>query len=267
MRFLIHSSDSTYDATTKKFTVTLDKRVSNPSQLSVVGASFGASTEASYPLVVYLRSDWAQKLARTKHTVELKGNDHENPSNVLGVLRRHNSDSKFVLDRPFRFPIHGHTVERVVDFYFTDGASKLNGVYTPVEVPGTTDAMMEAHVTAGDIVVWIDLSKDGNVLNNSDDQAAIDDSVSKIISRTPGGSLQMSPNGVDKVKFVALGEANAVTGQASSGSISGNIAGVDDLDEGNHFFLFKSPADASGCALAIGILTCIRVGRHYPIQG
>ena len=88
MRFLVHSENATYSADTKKFTVELDRRVANPSELSLVGASFSASTTDSYPLVVYLRSDWGQALSKRKHTVELKCEQHEDSSNVLGVLRR-----------------------------------------------------------------------------------------------------------------------------------------------------------------------------------
>ena len=58
----------------------------------------------------------------------------------------------------------------------------------------------------------------------------------------------MTPNGLDKVKFVALGAGYAVTrqGTAAWGSIAGSAALLPDLDEGHHFFLFKSPPDASG---------------------
>ena len=71
MRFLVHSSNATYNAVTKRYTVQLDRRGSNPTQLEIVGCSYVASTADLYPLTVYLRSDWAQNLAKQKHTVEL----------------------------------------------------------------------------------------------------------------------------------------------------------------------------------------------------
>ena len=101
MRFLIHSNNASYDAITKKWTVALDRRISNPTDFRVIGASYSASTTDSYPVTVYIRSDWAHKLSKTKHTVELKCEQHEDSSNVLGVLRRDADDTKFKLDRAF----------------------------------------------------------------------------------------------------------------------------------------------------------------------
>ena len=117
MRFLVHSSNATYNAVTKRYTVQLDRRVSNPTQLEIVGCSYVASTADLYPLTVYLRSDWAQNLAKQKHTVELKCEQHEDSSNVLGVLRKDASSNGFTLYKPFRFPVHGHMIQRTVDFF------------------------------------------------------------------------------------------------------------------------------------------------------
>ena len=89
--------------------------MANPSELSLIGASFSASTADSYPLVVYVRSDWGQALSKRKHTVELKCEQHEDSSNVLGVLRRDATDGKYILHNTFRFPVHSHLTERTVD--------------------------------------------------------------------------------------------------------------------------------------------------------
>ena len=86
----------------------------------------------------------------------------------------------------------------MVDFYFTDGTAALNGEYEPNPVVGTTDVEMVAFGDSDDLIVWLDFAQAALCLNNDDEAAAIDDSVSKLISRVPGGSLQLSPNGLDK---------------------------------------------------------------------
>ena len=246
MRYLVHKGNSTYDVASKRFFCNLDRRFPNPTTVKLSKANFIASTADTYPTVVYLRSAAIDDLIKLKHTVELTDEAHENPSDTLMVLEETHDVARYRSPGAVTFPVHGHKATSKIDFYFTDNRTVLNGVYTPPLVQGVTDTMMEAHVTADDIIVWLDLDLTNSVLNSSQEQAVIDETVMKIISRAPGGSLQLTA-APDKVKFVALGETHAVTrqGSASWGSISGSAANLPDLDEGNHFLLFKSPADAS----------------------
>ena len=245
MKFLVHSSDCAYNTLTKRWVCNLAQRFSNPTQFTLVAGSYRCSTADSYPIAVYLRSEALQKLCKTHHSIELA--PHEIISDAFGILRMSDSSDVFHLQSRFRFPVHSHLTEQKLDFYFTDNRTLLNGIYTPPLVQGVTDTMMEAHVTALDIIVWLDLSQDGSVLNSSQEQAVIDESVTKIISRAPGGALQLTA-APDKVKLVAFGETHAVTrqGTAAWGSISGSAANLPDLDEGHHFLLFKSPEVVSG---------------------
>ena len=248
MRYLLHSSEATYNSTTKKFVYSLDRRIQDPVSIKLTKASFVCSTAAEYPPVVYVRSDGLSRLCKSKHTVALKNEGHEDGTNIIAVLEERHVAGKFSLEElPRVLPVKKHENVTEIDLFFTDNGTVLDGVYTPTEVPGTTDVMMEAHVSSGDIRVWLDLSKDGSVLNNVSEQAALEDSVTKIISRAPGGTLQMNTSGQNKVKFAALGSGRAVArqGTASWGSISGSATNLPDLDEGHHFFLFKSPPDAS----------------------
>ena len=229
MRFLLHSSDCVYDSDTKRWVCHLAQRFSNPSQITLVAATYKCSTADSYPITVYLRSEALQRLAKSHHSIELA--PHELISDALGVLRLSDDPMVFHLESRFRFPVHSHLTEQKLDFFFTDNRTILDGVYTAPAVPGVSDTVMQALVDSGDIRIWLDLKTSGNILNNDNDPAAIDDSVSKIISRTPGGTLQMSPNGVDKVAFKALGEGRGVTrqGAAAWSAISGSVAGVEDF--------------------------------------
>jgi hypothetical protein len=131
MRYLLHHSDSTYDAATKRFTFTLDKRISNPVFFRVNKVTFIAPTADTYPSVVYLRSNALTSLSKTKHTVELKSDDHENNSNVLAVLEETHTKGRYAMKGSVSFPVHGHTSSRSIDVYFTDGTTVLAGESVP----------------------------------------------------------------------------------------------------------------------------------------
>ena len=247
MRYLVHKGNSTYDVASKRFFFNLDRRFPNPTTVKLSKANFIASTADTYPTVVYLRSAAIDDLVKLKHTVELTDEAHENPSDTLMVLEETHDVARYRAAGAVTFPVHGHKATSKIDFYFTDNRTVLNGVYTPTEVPGTSDEDMDSFVSAGSVIVWIDMSKDGNVLNNSQVQASEGESVSKIISRAPGGTLQLTgaPN---KVKFTSLGEGKAVTKQTGGtwSYLVGSATGLNDLATGSHFFLFKSPSDSTG---------------------
>ena len=81
MKYLLHSSQATYNAVTKKWTFNLDQRISNPTSLRLVKATFSAPGDlAVHPEVVYMRSDALARMISHKHTVELQDNNHFNNS-------------------------------------------------------------------------------------------------------------------------------------------------------------------------------------------
>jgi len=250
MRYLVHSGNSTYDQSTKRYSFNLDRRFPNPTRVRISKINFVASTADTYPTVVYLRSTAVDNLIKTKHTVELTDENHENPSDVLAVLEETHNVARYRQDGTLTFPIHGHMASTVFDFYFTNNATFLNGTYTPTEVPGTTDVMMEAHAAADDIVVWIDMAKAGAVLDFSNNQSVIDGVVGKIISRVPGGSLQLNAAGgsaLNAVKFAAIGECRGIAQAGATNAYAvGSYALNPDMDAGHHFLLFQSLSNANG---------------------
>jgi len=127
MKYLLHHTDSAYDATSKKFTFTLDRRLANPVSLRINKCTFTAATATTYPPVVYLRSDALTSLSKVKHTVELKSSDHENNSNVLAVLEETHTRGRYALRQSVTFAVHKHTTSRSIDIYFTDGSTVLSG--------------------------------------------------------------------------------------------------------------------------------------------
>ena len=249
MRYLVNGSNSTYDATTKRFYFNLDRRFPNPTRCRISRANFVASTASGYPNVVYLRSSAMDDLVKSKHTVELTDANHENPSNVLVVLEESHDVARYRQDGAITFALHGHMPTTRFDFYFTDNGTTLNGEYTPPLVPGVTDVMMEAHATADDVVVWIDMAKAGAVLDFSNNQSVIDGVVGKIISRVPGGSLQLNAAGgsaQNSLKYVAIGECRGIAqAGAANGYAVGSYALNPDLPAGHHFLLFQSLSNAN----------------------
>ena len=66
VRYLVHSGNSTYDATQRKFVYNLDRRFPNPTRVKVSKANYIATTAATYPNVVYLRSTAVDNLIKTR---------------------------------------------------------------------------------------------------------------------------------------------------------------------------------------------------------
>ena len=71
MKYLLHHSDSVYNDTTKRWQFTLDKRIGNPINIKISKLSFTAVTAATYPAVVYMRSNALNNMARVKHSIEI----------------------------------------------------------------------------------------------------------------------------------------------------------------------------------------------------
>jgi hypothetical protein len=161
MRYLLHHSDAAYDTATKAYTFTLDKRVANPRTVRINKCTYTAATAASYPSVVYVRSNALAAMAQIKHTVELKASDHENNSNVIAVLEQTLAGHYALKSKDIVIPVHGHTAHsRSFDFYFTDGPTVLDGGASASGGSGgsgsaVTDATIEAFT---DPTIWLDLA-------------------------------------------------------------------------------------------------------------
>ena len=71
--YRFHSDKATYDATTRRYTFTLDRRVPNATSVAIRKAGYRAarhSGTAAWPGSVLLRSDALHRALRSKHTVE-----------------------------------------------------------------------------------------------------------------------------------------------------------------------------------------------------
>ena len=128
MKYLLHHTDATYDANKKVWVFTLDRRIANPRSIRIETCTFTAATADTYPAVVYMRSRTLTSWCTIKHTIEVKGADHENHSNVLAVLEQ-TLRGKYALKNAGNFlPVHSHTAHtRSFDIFFTDGDTLMDG--------------------------------------------------------------------------------------------------------------------------------------------
>merc|ERR1711964_334614 len=98
MRFLLHNEDAVYDAASKVWHYTLDRRISNPTSIVVKKATFSPiSTLTPLPHVIYMHSTALSRMIIDKHTVVLKGSAHENATDVIGVLEETHARGRYAL--------------------------------------------------------------------------------------------------------------------------------------------------------------------------
>ena len=166
LKFLLHSSNATFDATAKKWFFHLDNRIANPRIIKLAAASFTTSGDTNpHPHVVYLRSDYLSRLIRRKHTVSLRTTGHENDTNILAVLTETHTRGRYSMDGSRTFGVYSDSTDRSVDIYFTDGETVLEGTYGSAPVSGSTgdDAAIEA---IPDVKMWMDMAP-GNLLDSA----------------------------------------------------------------------------------------------------
>ena len=185
MKYLLHSSKATYDATTKKWVFDLDQRIHNPTQLRLTKATFTTTGDTSvHPSVVYMRSDALARMITRKHTVELQADNHPNSSNVIAVLTETHARGRYRILGGQTFPINPNQSERKIDIYFTDGETVLEGVVGSgtATVTSAEDDDIEAF---DDLLAWIDFAP-ARTLDNAFAQVdTAGDEVRYLYNRTP----------------------------------------------------------------------------------
>ena len=190
MRYLVHSEDATFDSATGKYMFNLDRRISNPERIRINKATFVAATASTYPQVVYLRSSKISQTVRTKHTVELKDDGHEDGTDVLAVLQESHALGRYQTepdqkDRWRSFDVHSHVPLRSIDFYFTNNRTLMPGVVQAGGGGGPLGAADDATIEAlSDVVMWLDFSDPTRMLDGSYVQ----------ISGTPGDRFHTLQN-------------------------------------------------------------------------
>ena len=139
MRYFIHSDHCTYNSATGDFTVLLDRQISNPVTVALMQVLFKAGIgETNYPPQVYFHSSALNRMIKSKHAVELRADNHENPCNIIAVLDGTHLEGRYHL----RYPQHYKTcfrVERFLDFRFSNnGVTMVPGSGSTTTTSSTT---------------------------------------------------------------------------------------------------------------------------------
>ncbi len=230
MRYLLHHTDASYNSVTKKWIVTTDRRVSNPTSIRIASCTFTAATASSYPSVVYMRSDAITAMCKTKHTVELKALDHENNSNVVAVLQETHTLGRYAMHRQVSFPVHGHTQTTRIDLYFTDGNTIMDG-----EVVGDSPASgLDADIVAidTDLLAWFDFAPARTLDAAYGEATDVGDEVANIYNRSPGPATLVYVNQYgNPLQLAAVGSAKGITRDGSWQSFADTSTPTGDLEE------------------------------------
>ena len=230
MRYLLHHTDASYNSVTKKWIVTTDRRVSNPTSIRIASCTFTAATASSYPSVVYMRSDAITTMCKTKHTVELKAVDHENNSNVIAVLQETHTLGRYAMHRQGSLPVHGHTQTTRIDLYFTDGNTIMDG-----EVVGDSPASgLDADIVAidTDLLAWFDFAPARTLDAAYGEATDVGDEVANIYNRSPGPATLVYVNQYgNPLQLAAVGSAKGITRDGSWQSFADTSTPTGDLEE------------------------------------
>jgi len=241
MRFLLHDSQAVYSATDKKWYFTLDRRIENPTHVRIGKCSFTAATASTYPAVVYMRSNALFELSAIKHTVELKSVNHHDSSNVIAVLHETHQKGRYS-GGGLSFPVHGHTNHTIIDIYFTDGGTILDGaVSTTAQV---TSSGEDADVLAigADLICWTDLDFTRCFDANFVATTAIGDPVNYVYDRHNPDVIWALVYGNNMV-LAQLGATNALYRAGSWQSIADSSIPAGTMqDEFQLHFLFQQNA-------------------------
>ena len=225
-RYLFHSDDASYDAVTKKYTFTLDRRVDRPTRIGVVKAQYCAATNNNdLPLVVYVRSDALSSTVLTKHTLRVKSENHEATENILVTLEESHTKGRYCLKKEDRFfTADNHKHLREIDFIFTDNTTPLGNAASGGSSGGSggvTDATIEGF--GADLLLWWDMAPARLLSSTFVPQSNPGDLVNYHYNRTPGPATLLFTTGYGAgLQIANVGQTLGVTRSGSWESILDN---------------------------------------------
>ena len=232
MKYLLHSSKATYDATTKKWIFDLDQRIHNPTQLRLAKATFTTAGDTSVnPSVVYMRSDALARMISKKHTVELQDANHPNNSNVIATLTETHTRGRYRIIGGQTFPINPNQSERKIDIYFTDGDTILEGeVGSGGGIVDASDSDIED--IGSELLAWFDMAP-ARVLDVAYATAEnAGDPVSYLYNRSPGPqTLTYVSQYGNEFQLANVGSSVGITRNGSWQSLADSSTPTGALDE------------------------------------
>ena len=139
-RFLLHSSDASYDDEEKEWSFELDQRIDRPVSIRVAKAHFANATSEVQPLVVYLRSRALANMILKKHTVRLQNTQHRRTNDIICSLGESHAVGRYTLendDRRFRVDPSRHVKQ--IDIRFSNNDTLLGAQAAAGASSGTDD--------------------------------------------------------------------------------------------------------------------------------
>ena len=226
MRYLIHSDDCDYAAATGIYTIALDARLWNPVNLKLMNIVFEAPTLSAYPLAVYCHSVGINDLIRSKHTLKLTAENHENETDVIAVLSEDQTSGRFRLRQTRRFALNPTTCVRSFDFRFTDNNTIVGGGGGSTDFDEVEDDMALPSGTTKTGVIFRAFDTGGRAGNYGDNE-----NLNRIYETTNGTNWKIrilaftTESGYDMLSIVEIDEADAETTilDAHSGGMPGTV--------------------------------------------
>ena len=132
MKYLFHRSSSLHNNTDKIYNFTASENLKNPTTMILEDVVYRATTRADYlyPQTIYLRSDALTTMLKENHTVEVKSDGSNRSSNIIGVLTQTSFPGRYELRGKYRFKIDPHRTNKIFEFTFTDGDTRLDTIFT-----------------------------------------------------------------------------------------------------------------------------------------
>ena len=245
MRYVLHHSEAVFNETTKRWVFTLDRRIANPRTLRLSKCVFTASTASSYPSVVYMRSDAIHSMIKTKHTVELKADNHEHSSNIIAVLEETHTHGRYAIsERGIALPVHGHSHVREIDIYFTDGTTIMDGVVAAggsSSSGGAADDQTMIDLGADILKLWIDFDY-APLDSYSNLVTEVGYDVSYVQNRFPGTATLFWTLSAGDFVLADVGETKGIAGGPNASWAYATDSSVVDIDApATLFYIFKVP--------------------------
>ena len=146
MRFLLSDGNSTH--ADGVYTFSLDQRLANATVARVTKADYQYTVPvgAVAPHVVYMRSAALHKMAKNKHTVVLKNNQHVDSVDVIGVLEETHTPGRYRLRSWQPLLRLNYTHLREIDIYFTDPAGAVIGAAVASDPTTASDITTHASI-------------------------------------------------------------------------------------------------------------------------
>ena len=206
VNFIFHSDNGSWNSTKKRYEFSLTNRIDRPKIFKLQQASLIPSSAPSYPHVVYLKSENLSRIIKTKHTVIAKGgsNQHDIPSDVIGVLTETHVAGRYSLKIPRTFRLVSDPTCALIDFSLEapDG-TVLNGPYTAPMID--TFNNLQTSFNAGTVKVVWDSDFAGSMVKEGGGNAdTVGDLVHQFKARLPSDEsavlTRSSVNGLQLIK-------------------------------------------------------------------